>query len=219
MDPQRDIVSMIEIPIFPLPGVVLFPGTQLPLHIFEPRYLRMLADALSGPKRIGMVLVRPGGGNREGEICDIGVVGKISGVWEAEDGNYDIVLSGLNRFRILRYTGEQPYRRAEVELVEDLYESQEDDLDFAAELIRVLGRLVDDEDFPHSELSSAAFPTIVNWVCAALQIRPEEKQVLLELDRIRERAEVVYSVARHLLSQRELVESFGYLRPEDPRAN
>lgn len=217
MDIREDSAGLIEIPIFPLPGVVLFPGTQLPLHIFEPGYLRMLADALAGSRRIGMVLARPGAGERE--ICELGVVGHISGVWEAEDGNYDVVLSGMDRFRIVRFTRDEPYRQAQVQLVDEVYESREDDGEFAAELIRVLGRLLDAEDFPESALMQADFPTVVNWMCAVLQIRPEDKQTLLELDHVRQRAEAAYAVARRLLSQKEFVESFAHLKPQDPRLN
>ena len=94
------------IPIFPLPNVVLFPNVFLPLHIFEPRYRQMVDDALNGDRIIGMVLLRPGWeGDYEGRppVYPIGCAGVITHAERLADGRFNIVLRGMEKFRI---TGE-----------------------------------------------------------------------------------------------------------------
>src|SRR5580765_2760798 len=108
------------LPIFPLPNVVLFPNVFLPLHIFEPRYREMIADALESDRMIGMVLLRPGWQrDYEGRppVYPIGCSGVITHVERLADGRYNIVLRGLERFRILQEDDSRSYRRAVVEPV------------------------------------------------------------------------------------------------------
>ena len=111
------------LPLFPLPTVVLFPNVFLPLHIFEPRYREMVADALAGDRMIGMVLLRPGWEHDyEGRpaVYPIGCSGVITHVERLPDGRYNIVLRGIERFRILEEDHEralpprlvEPLRRA-----------------------------------------------------------------------------------------------------------
>lgn len=104
--------------IFPLTGAILFPGLQLPLHIFEPRYRAMIGDALARDRRIAMIQPQE---NREGApLYDIGCVGKIEDVETSEDGRYNIVLGGENRFRVLRELDvTTPFRQVEAELLPD----------------------------------------------------------------------------------------------------
>src|SRR5512138_2484886 len=95
----------LTIPLFPLPNVVLFPNVCLPLHIFEPRYREMTADALAGDRIIGMVLLRPGWeGNYEGRppIYEVGCAGLITHAENLDDGRYNLVLRGMEKFRVLR---------------------------------------------------------------------------------------------------------------------
>src|SRR5215831_19150370 len=110
------------LPIFPLPNVVLFPNVFLPLHIFEPRYREMTAEALAADRLIGMVLLRPGW-EREYEgrpaVYPIGCSGVITHVERLSDGRYNIVLRGLERFRILEEDNGRAYRRAIVEPLAD----------------------------------------------------------------------------------------------------
>src|SRR5262249_47349770 len=110
------------LPLFPLPNVVLFPNVFLPLHIFEPRYREMVADALAADRMIGMVLLRPGWErDYEGRppIFPIGCSGVMTHVERLNDGRYNIVLRGLERFRIVEESHERSYRRA---IVESLHE-------------------------------------------------------------------------------------------------
>lgn len=105
------------IPLFPLPNVVLFPQAALPLHIFEPRYRVMVADALASDRIIGMVLLKPGWEHNY-EACPpvypIGCAGLITHAEPLADGRYNIVLRGLERFRIVAEDHSGPYRLAQV---------------------------------------------------------------------------------------------------------
>lgn len=96
--------ALIRVPIFPLAGALLFPGGQLPLHIFEPRYRAMVKDALDGDRLIAMIQPRADEDGREGPpaLFEIGCIGRIESCEELEDGRYNIVLEGLSRFRIAR---------------------------------------------------------------------------------------------------------------------
>jgi Lon protease-like protein len=108
------------VPVFPLPGVVLFPGMFLPLHIFEPRYRAMTADALRGERLIAMALLRPGWEPEyQGSpaIHPVVGVGKILEDARLEDGRYNLVLLGLSRARVIEEVGTGPYRLARVELL------------------------------------------------------------------------------------------------------
>jgi Lon protease-like protein len=105
----------LRLPIFPLPGAILFPRSQLPLHIFEPRYREMVRDALDGPGRIGMI--QPTAAQEEGAaLYAVGCVGEIVGVEELDDGRYNIILHGWNRFRMIGEADmETSYRNADVD--------------------------------------------------------------------------------------------------------
>jgi len=111
-------VTAERLSIFPLPGAILFPGLQLPLHVFEPRYRTLVSDALVRDRRIGMI--QPQGGGEVAPLFAIGCVGKISDVEALEDGRYNIVLEGEARFRLLREIEvSTPYRQVEGELLSD----------------------------------------------------------------------------------------------------
>jgi len=106
------------LPLFPLPNVVLFPNVFLPLHIFEPRYREMVADAVASDRLIGMVLLRPGWDkDYEGRppIYTVGCSGVMTHVERLPDGRFNIVLRGLERFRIVEEDPDRSYRRALVE--------------------------------------------------------------------------------------------------------
>ena len=108
------------IPIFPLPNVVLFPNVCLPLHIFESRYREMVRDALASDRIVGMVLLRPGfESNYEGRpnVYPIGCAGVITHSEPLPDGRFNIVLRGLEKFRMISEDTSRPYRLANIEAV------------------------------------------------------------------------------------------------------
>src|ERR1700752_842913 len=86
------------IPVFPLGGVLLLPHGQLPLNIFEPRYLNMIDDAMASDRMIGMVQTRAGGDRNRPALAGVGCLGKITSFAETSDGRYIITLTGLCRF-------------------------------------------------------------------------------------------------------------------------
>ena len=110
------------IPIFPLEDVMLFPGMSVPLHIYEPRYKAMVADALKGNRIIGMVLLRPGyekDYERSPSVFQVGVAGVINEVEQLPNGEYNITLGALTKYRITREEASKPYRIAHVTAIAD----------------------------------------------------------------------------------------------------
>jgi Lon protease-like protein len=139
-DPLADFSGVAR--LFPLPNVVLFPGGLLPLHIFEPRYRQLVADALGSDRLIAMVLLKPGfEPDYEGApaIHDVGCIGQIIEHRSLADGRSNLILQGLARVRI----GSEPatdrlYRSARVTLLEDEYPAAG-----AESLARQLGAVTD----------------------------------------------------------------------------
>jgi len=108
----------MRISIFPLSGALLFPGLQLPLHIFEPRYRALVKDALARDRRIGMI--QPQRPEEGAPLYRIGCLGKIQDVEALDDGRFNLVLEGEARFRVLRELDTAtPFRQIEAELIEE----------------------------------------------------------------------------------------------------
>jgi Lon protease-like protein len=170
------------IPIFPLADVMLFPNISRPLHIFEPRYRAMVADALEGDRLIGMVLLRSGyEADYEGRppVYSIGCAGRITNVEQLADGRYAIVLRGLVKFRITSEDASQPYRLAHVEAMPELLddEGRVALLEQRRQLTRLLASVA-----PGSELPPPGLPDedLVNGLAQFLDISPSDRQNLLE---------------------------------------
>ena len=180
------------IPIFPLPNVVLFPNVFLPLHIFETRYRQMVDAALSGDRIIGMVLLRPGWeGDYEGRppVYPIGCAGVITHAERLADGRFNIVLRGMEKFRIADEDTGQIYRVANVvPLPEPPAESVREAM--RSERQRLEALLVPQPEGPqreHTVPSSMADEDLVNALAQYLEFDPVEKQALLERDGLLER--------------------------------
>jgi Lon protease-like protein len=199
------------IPIFPLPNVVLFPNVFLPLHIFEPRYRNMVSDALDGDRIIGMVLLRAGWeGSYDGRpaIYPVGCAGLITHSEPLADGRYNIVLRGLEKFRVLSEVEDEncSYRIARVEtMMEQVSDTDKDVMRQQRRRLEALlvpqpeGRGVDPKVPP-----SMPDEDLVNALAQYLELEPVEKQALLErnglLARCRsliELLEMKVIVARH----------------------
>ena len=107
----------VRVPLFPLPGAILFPRAQLPLHIFEPRYREMVRDAIDGPGRIAMIQPQAIDDDNKAPLYAVGCVGEIISVEELDDGRFNIVLLGSNRFRMIQEVdSDSLYRSAEVDV-------------------------------------------------------------------------------------------------------
>ena len=104
-------------PIFPL-NTVVFPGQQLPLHIFEPRYLRLVADVMRDEGEFGIALIESGREVGGGAVPrEVGCAVRITELQEAPGGRYNVICSGTRRYRIVQALEEAPYLRAEVEFL------------------------------------------------------------------------------------------------------
>ena len=173
------------LPIFPLPNVVLFPNVFLPLHIFEPRYVDMVGDALKGDRLIGMMLLRPGWeSDYEGRppVYTVGTAGLITFSEQHADGRYNIVLRGLEKFRIHGEDHSRRYRVAQIEpLMEEPSESERAIIRAERQRLESLlvpqptGRGVDPKVPP-----SMSDEDLVNALAQYLDLEAVEKQALLE---------------------------------------
>jgi uncharacterized protein len=185
------------LPIFPLPNVVLFPNVFLALHIFEPRYREMVADAVASDRMFGMVLLRPGWEHDyEGRppVYSVGCSGVITHVERLPDGRYNIVLRGLERFRILSEDHTRSYRRANVDaLVEDPL-SDDDRGNVRRQRAKLETLLAPAAEKTGHEIkipSAMSDEDLVNALAQYLDLEPLEKQALLEKDNLRVRAEAL----------------------------
>ncbi|HYK42264.1 MAG TPA: LON peptidase substrate-binding domain-containing protein [Thermoanaerobaculia bacterium] len=176
-----------RIPLFPLPGVVLFPGTLLPLHIFESRYREMVAHALAGERMIGMSMLKPGVDVDEGAspIFQIGGAGQIVESEELEDGRYNILLEGKFRFRVVAESQAGSYRTAEVEQVASLPFSSADEAArvraLATNLFEVIRPAIDLPPLPDEDLDPER---LASEIALRLRYRPAELQAILETNSI-----------------------------------
>ncbi|HKY20174.1 MAG TPA: LON peptidase substrate-binding domain-containing protein [Vicinamibacterales bacterium] len=198
-----------ELPIFPLPNVVLFPTTLLPLHIFEPRYRAMVADALEGERLIGMVMLRPGWERAyEGTpaVYPVGCSGFITHAERMPDGRYNIVLRGMEKFRVVNERpareGAERYRVALVEAVADARTGTAVAMQDARQRLEILiaRTLQRSTDTIPKDISDADLVHVI-----AQHLEPLEKQALLECNGPLERCEALVE----LLEMRMMTEGGG----------
>jgi Lon protease-like protein len=184
------------LPLFPLPTVVLFPNVFLPLHIFEPRYREMVTDALASDRLIGMVLLRPGWETSYAghpAVYPIGCSGVITHVEQLADGRYNIVLRGIERFRVLSEERDRSYRRGLVEWLRDEPLKQADHAAMHSLRSRLEALIappsVDRSGTDIRTASGMNDEDLVNALAQYLDLDPIERQALLEQDGVRRRAE------------------------------
>jgi uncharacterized protein len=202
MSERPGAIALCEtLPIFPLPGVLLLPRGQLPLNIFEPRYLEMTRDALAGDRLIGMVQPsdphQPLSGNPP--VYPTGCAGRITSFSETEDGRFLIALTGLCRFRI---KGELPlekgYRRIVPqwdEFARDLRSERGPDFD-RERLIRGLRAYFERHQIKAEwdAVSSVSGERLVTSIAMVCPFEPSEKQALLEAPDLETRAQLLTTI-------------------------
>lgn len=194
------------IPIFPLDGALLLPRSRLPLHVFEPRYLQMVEDALKTSGRlIGMVQpnVIPG---RDGTgLHTIGCAGRMTQFSETEDGRYMITLAGVSRFRVVNEVdGFTPYRRCEIDwsgFDRDLGEEEVDDGFHRKVFLDALGRYFDVRGLSADweALKEADDELLINSLSMMLDFDAEDKQALLEAPSLSTRRETLVTLIEYAL--------------------
>ena len=175
------------IPIFPLPNVVLFPNVFLPLHIFEPRYRAMVRDALANDRIIGMVLLQPGfESNYEGRprVYPVGCAGVITHSEPLPDGRFNIVLRGLEKFRMTGEDTSRPYRLAHIDAVPEVA-SDTDCATIRQHRRKLEGLLAAATEHRRTETrlpSTVPDQDLVNALAQYAAFEPIERQALLECD-------------------------------------
>ena len=175
------------IPVFPLPNFVLFPGVQVPLHIFEPRYREMVADVANAHRIVGMMMLK-GEWERDyhafPDLYEIGCAGRISDLTRLPDGRFNLVLDGLAEFRVVREVRERSYRQAAIQWCPTPADKLT--LDAAAMtalrdlLITYLGEPAREVWRSLVEQRGLRDADLINFICFHLDVTPIEKQTLLE---------------------------------------
>ncbi|WP_095588732.1 LON peptidase substrate-binding domain-containing protein [Actibacterium ureilyticum] len=194
------------IPLFPLPGALLLPRARLPLHIFEPRYLAMLDDALKTSHRlIGMIQPREVPGQGACKLHHIGCAGRVSAFSETEDGRYMITLSGISRFRMRREVpGFSPYIKADIgwKGFEHDLDHGESDPDFDRDgFMSVLARYFHQLDLSTDwdSLKGADDELLINSLSMLCPFEHEDKQALLEAPTLGNRRETLVTLIEFAL--------------------
>lgn len=203
-----------RIPVFPLGGALLLPRTQLPLNIFEPRYLQMIDDALGNDRLIGMIqpdgpkaLAMEGDATAKPPLCRIGCAGRITSFLEADDGRYLITLTGVCRFRITQELDTlTPYRQC-------LVDPQDFSLDLKAgagekevsreRLLEILKVYLETHGMgvDWDAIQKATNENLVNSLSAISPYGPNEKQALLEAETLEDRNQMLIALTEMTLAR------------------
>jgi len=207
-------IAVRELPLFPLPEVVLFPGRPLPLHVFEFRYRIMINTILASDRRFGVLMVDP----VKGTIANVGCCAEVIHYQRLPDDRLKMLTLGQQRFRLLEYVREKPYFVGLVEWIED--EPPSRDLKPLAEeveqLLRDVVRLSAKLTEQNIELPDdlPELPTELSyWVASNLYGVPPKQQALLEIQdtvaRLEHEVEILMSTRNHLAARSVLKDTFG----------
>lgn len=197
------------IPVFPLPAALLLPRSEMPLNIFEPRYMAMVDAALAGDRVIGMIQPDTDlpAGDRGPGLFPVGCAGRLTSFAETGDGRYLVTLTGIARFRLLEeVTEDTPYRRYRITA-----ESFLDDFDgsvgeAAVDRTSVLRTFraylaAHDLDADWTSVDRASNETLVNTLAMMAPFGVAEKQALLEAPDLRARAETLVALTEMTLGR------------------
>ena len=183
-----------KIPVFPLSNFIIFPNTNVPLNIFEPRYIQMVNDSMKGNRLIGIVQPKKTGDLKKPNLYDVGCVGKITSFNETDDGRYLIVINGICRYKIIEeLINDKLYRECKIN-----FDNYTNDLNKVKEeikfsnfksifneikiLFKKQGYLINWKDLEKQNLDQ-----IINTLSMASPFSLEEKQILLEANTLSER--------------------------------
>lgn len=177
-----------EVRLFPLPGVLLLPGSIMPLNIFEPRYLELFDDAMAHDRIVAMIQpsFSQDTNNPVDDLCNVGTLARIISIAETGDGRYIISLGGICRFRLQEEnTVKTPYRIAKITpFMMDLEPIDTDMPEAKTELLSHLSRYVEENDIEvnYEDIMQLKVPDLVNLLSGLLPFDVAEKQALLEAD-------------------------------------
>ena len=202
-------VTATRLSIFPLAGAILFPGLQLPLHIFEPRYRTLVGSALARDRRIAMI--QPQGPDEGAPLYAIGCVGRIIDVEALAEGRFNIVLEGVARFRVRRELDvTTPFRQVEAEIEAEVEDEAVLSSIERASLEREAKRFAQRQGYvvDWDSVGQLDDATLVNGIAQVAPFDAAAKQALLEATPIDARAELVV----------QMMQFFGRFDGDDGRA-
>ena len=191
-----------KVAVFPLAGALLLPGGQMPLNIFEPRYLQMIDDAMRSERLIGMVQPRfdvPETNDPRFPLCDVGCLGRITSLGETGDGRYVLTLQGVCRFRVTEELAvTTPYRQIGIKpFARDLDDDADEGDEVDREALLTAFRAYLDANSMEADWESvtrASNETLVNALSMMSPYGPAEKQALLEAPDLRTRADTLIAI-------------------------
>ena len=191
---KEDFEFPNKIPVFPLSNFIIFPNTNVPLNIFEPRYIQMV-DCMKGNRLIGIVQPKKTGDLKKPNLYDVGCVGKITSFNETDDGRYLIVINGICRYKIIEeLINDKLYRECKINFdnyTNDLNKVKDEEIKFSnfksifneiKILFKKQGYLINWKDLEKQNLDQ-----IINTLSMASPFSLEEKQILLEANTLSER--------------------------------
>jgi ATP-dependent Lon protease len=207
-------IAVRELPLFPLPEVVLFPGRPLPLHIFEFRYRIMMNTILDSDRRFGVLMWDPS----QGQAVTVGCCAEIIKFERMPDDRMMVICLGQQRFRVLDYTREKPYRVGLVEWIED--ELQPKDLRSLArevqsllvDVVKLSAKLTEQDITLPDDIPD--LPTELSyWIASNFHGVAFEQQALLEMQdtsaRLEREMEILTSTRNHLAARTVLKDTLG----------
>jgi Lon protease-like protein len=209
----KDIAEVI--PVFPLPRALLLPRAELPLNIFEPRYLQMIEDVIKADRLIGMIQPNEPEENASDSspLYTVGCVGRLTNFSESGDGRYQVVLTGIARFRIVEELSvTTPYRQCRVDyrlFAEDLVQGLGEDEVDRESLLKTLANYLaaNSIEADWSGITQAPTEALVNGLCLMSPFGVREKQALLEAQDLRARAELLVAATEITLAAGEADEN------------
>ncbi|UIJ71931.1 LON peptidase substrate-binding domain-containing protein [Aurantimonas sp. HBX-1] len=203
---ESDLPNVV--PVFPLGGALLLPGGQLPLNIFEPRYLQMLDDAMAGRRIIAMIQPSLDGAKREDgepELCQVGCLGRITSLSETGDGRCIVNLHGIARFRVIEEIASRtPYRMCRIAaFVGDLNLGEGAEEVNRDALLKAFRQYLDANQLEADweSVTRASNETLVNALCMMSPYGAAEKQALLEAPDLKTRADTLIAITEISLAR------------------
>jgi ATP-dependent Lon protease len=207
-------IAVRELPIFPLPEVVLFPGRPLPLHIFEFRYRIMMNTILDSDRRFGVLMWDP----IQGKATNVGCCAEIVKFERMPDDRLMVVCLGQQRFRVLDYTREKPYRVGLVEWIEDLPQPKDlrslakDVQRLLSDVVKLSAKLTEQEISLPDDVPDLPME-LSYWVASNFHGVALEQQALLEMqntaERLEREVEILTSTRNHLAARTVLKDTLG----------
>lgn len=202
-------VAVRELPLFPLSEVVLFPGSQLPLQIFEPRYRIMMNTILQSDGRFGVLMVDP----TQGRIANVGCCAEVVQHQRLPDDRFKVLTLGQQRFRVLEYVREKPYYVGLVEWIEDqptdknLSELADEVDQLLRDVVHLSTKLTGQEIVLPDDVPELPVE-LSYWVAGNLHGVAQEQQILLEMQdtaaRLERESEILTSTRNHLAARTAL---------------